>query len=207
VLKIGAFSVPVVELTRFGPGSTVVVVGDGGRAATLAQIEEQLKAGNRVIAADLYYFGECHPPSHDWLWSLMLATVGERPLGVQAAQLVSVVGWARGTAGVKVVAVGPRTSTVALVAAAIAGPDAVSAVELHDPLGSLKEIIESNRAVATTPELFCFGLLERFDVADIAALVAPRPVVVRKPSERAKAEFARLAGWYNVLGREFDPAK
>jgi hypothetical protein len=211
VLKTGPFSVPVVELTRGKPKSTVVVIGDGGRAATLAQVEEQLKAGNRVIAADVYYFGECHPPSHDWLWSLMLATIGERALGVQAAQLVGVVGWAKqahgATDGVKVVAVGPRTSTVALVAAAVTGRDTVAGLELHDPLGSLKEVIDANRVVATTPELFCFGLLERFDVADVAALVAPRPVVVKKPSERAKAEFARLGGWYRVLGREFDPLK
>jgi hypothetical protein len=211
VVKTGPYSVPVVELTRGKPKGTVVVVGDGGRAATLAQVEEQLKAGNRVIAADVYYFGECRPPSHDWLWSLMLATVGERALGVQAAQLAGVVGWAKqahgATDGVKVVAVGPRTSTVALVAAAVTGPGAVSALELHDPLGSLKEVIDANRVVAATPELFCFGLLERFDVADVAALVAPRPVVVKKPSERAKAEFARLGGWYRVLGREFDPSK
>lgn len=207
MLKTGPFSVPVVELTRGKPTGTVVVVGDGGRAATQAQVEEQLKAGNRVIAADVYYFGECRPAEKDWLWSLMLATVGERALGVQAAQLAGVVGWAKATDGVKVVAVGPRTSTVALVAVAVAGPDAVSAVELHEPLGSLKEVIDTNRAVATTPELFCFGLLEKFDIADLAALVAPRPVVVRKPSERAKAEFGRLAAWYRVLGRDFDPAK
>jgi hypothetical protein len=211
VVKTGPFSVPVVELTRGKAKGTAVVVGDGGRAATLEQVEEQLKAGNRVIAADVYYYGECRPPSHDWLWSLMLATVGERALGVQAAQLAGVVGWAKqahgATDGVKLIAVGPRTSTAALVAAALAVPDAVSAVELHDPLGSLKEVIDANRVVATTPELFCFGLLERFDVADIAALVAPRPVVLKKPSERARAEFARLGGWYRVLGREFDPLR
>ena len=74
-------------------------------------------------------------------------------------------------------------------------------------MGSLKEIIDANRVVSATPELFCFGLLERFDVADIAALVAPRPVTVRKPSERAKAEFARVGSWYRILGRDFDPLK
>ena len=35
----------------------------------------------------MFGLGECRPPSHDWLWGLMLATVGERPLGVMAAQL------------------------------------------------------------------------------------------------------------------------
>ena len=68
-------------------------------------------------------------------------------------------------------------------------------------------MIENNRAVATTPELFCFGLLEQFDVADLAALVAPRPVVVKKPSERARKEFARLKEWYRALGADHDPLR
>src|SRR5439155_3150717 len=111
-----------------------------------------------------------------------------------------------GNAGVKVVAVGPRSSTIALIAATT-DPVAIGSLELHDPLGSFKEIIETNRAVQATPELFCFGLLEHFDVVDLAALVAPRPVVVKKPSERAKKEFAHLAEWYKALGKDFDPLK
>src|SRR5207244_7989544 len=143
--------------TRVEPEDTVSGVADGGRAAALQQVEEQLKAGNRVLAIDLYYFGECRPPSHDWLWSLMVATVGDRALGVQAAQLDAVARWwlADKVGAVKVIAVGPRTSTIALFAAAL-HPRTISALELHDPLGSFKEIVETNRAVQATPELFCF---------------------------------------------------
>jgi len=32
--------------------------------------------------------------------------------------------------------------------------------------------------VELSPELFCFGLLEHFDVKQLAALVAPRPVAL-----------------------------
>jgi hypothetical protein len=59
--------------------------------------------------------------------------------------------------------------------------------------------------VDQSPELFCFGLLERFDVKQIASLVAPRPVVVRKPEERARREFADLKAWYQTLGRDHNP--
>src|SRR5262249_34898754 len=138
----------------------------------------------------------------------MLATVGERPLGVQSAQLAAVARWA--TQGqkesVKVVAIGPRTSTVALVAAAVE-PGAIAGLELHDPPGSLKEGIDLNRGVASAPELFSFGLLEFFDLIDIAVLVAPRPIALKAPSERAKTEFARLKDWYALLGKDFDPLK
>jgi len=210
-LNFAGLSFPVAVLSPDEPKGTVIVLSDGGRAGASAQIQEQLKAGNRVLAADLYYFGECHPPSHDWLWSLMLATIGERAITRQAGQLLQATTLAAnefGTEkdGVKVIAVGPRTSTIALIAAAI-NPKAISALELHEPLGSFKEIIEENRAVAKTPELFCFSLLEHFDVVDLASLVAPRPIVVKKPSDRAKKEFAKLAAWYKTLGKDFDPLK
>ena len=52
-------------------------------------------------------------------------------------------------------------------------------------LGSLKDIIEKNRGVNQWPELFCFGLLQEFDVKQLTALVAPWPVVVVKADERA----------------------
>lgn len=176
-------SIPILALAPSEPKSTVIIISDSGRIGAITQIQEQSAAGNRVLVVDLYYFGECHPPSHDWLWSLMLATVGDRALGTQAGQLLRAADLASDefaqSKGVKVIAVGPRTSTIALVAAAL-DPKHITGVELHNPLGSFKEILESNRPVSSTPELFCFGLLEKFDIADIAALVAPRPVVMKK---------------------------
>ena len=41
---------------------------------------------------------------------------------------------------------------------------------------SLKQVIEKNLTVEQAPELFCFGLLERFDMPQLLALAAPRPV-------------------------------
>ncbi|MFO0803582.1 MAG: hypothetical protein U0791_10755 [Gemmataceae bacterium] len=202
-LKVGALTVPVMQ---FQPTAdlkgTTIVIADGGRAAAADRIQQLQKEGRRVLVADLYYFGEMHPASHDWLWTLMFATVGDRALGIQAAQLNAIAKWAKGD--VKVVAIGPRTSTIALLAAA-ADEETIGALELHDPLGSFKEILEENRVVAKMPELFCFGLLEQFDTAHLAALVAPRPVNVKKPSHRVKKEWAGLATRYKSLGKDFDP--
>ena len=203
--KVGGMTIPIVEFLP-APESkgTTIVIADGGRAAAADRILQLQKEGRHVLVADLYYFGEMHPTSHDWLWTLMLATVGDRALGIQAAQLNAVAKWAKGD--VQVVAIGPRTSTIALVAAAV-DAKAIGSLELHEPLGSLKEILEEKRVVAKTPELFCFGLLEEFDTVHLAALVAPRPVSVKKPSDRVKKDWAGLEDRYKSLGKEFDPLK
>ena len=141
------------------------------------------------------------------LFPLLVAAVGERPLGVQAGQLAAVSRWLaddRGLAPLTVTAVGPRATTIALVAAAM-DEKAIARVELHDALGSLKEVIEQNLGANNGAELFCFGLLESFDIKQIAALAAPRPVSFAAPSDRVRQELADLAGWYTLLGREFNP--
>jgi len=48
---------------------------------------------------------------------------------------------------------------------------------VRQPLGSLREVIDKNLGVESQPEQFCFGLLEKFDVPQLRALVAPRPVI------------------------------
>ena len=171
-----------------------------------------------MLAIDPFDFGEAKPvypggdarePKYasDTEWELQLATVGERPLGVQASQVAAVARWvkAREKAGpVFVVSSGPRSSLIALVAAALEEA-AINSVELHGSLGSLKERIEHNEKLDAAPEAFCFGLLEAFDVEQIAGLYAPRPVRFAEPSERVKAEMAELKKWYAAFGSDFDP--
>lgn len=209
--ELAHFAIPLVFLRKpdAKPKEITLVVHDGGRAQASEMVEKLLAAGKGVCVVDLWYFGEAKPNQKDWLWALMLDTVGQRPIGLQASQLVHVADWASkscvsGT--INISAVGPRSSTIALIAAALE-PKSIASLELHNPLGSFKEIIETNRTVDKTPELFCFGLLEQFDVKQIVALVAPRPIKIVDASERARKEFADLKDWYKLLGKEFDPLK
>jgi hypothetical protein len=207
MLKLdGRWTVPVVELVKGEPKGTTIVIADKGRAAAAPEIERLLEAGQRVTAVDLFYFGEGQPKSHGYLWALMLATVGDRALGLQADELLSISRWAADGKPVAVIADGPRSGVIALCAAALE-EKVIKRVEIINPLGSLKELIEQDKTFDQSPELFCFGLLERFDVKDLAALVAPRPVVIRQPDERTKKEFAGLAAWYRKLGSENGPLK
>ena len=174
------WTVPVVELSRGESQGTTVLVADSGRAAVADDIEKLLAAGQRVLAVDLLFFGESKIASRDWLWGLMLDTVGDRPLGVLASQLAAIARHAHDTdrsgRTVTLHSIGPRSSLVTLVAAALE-PQAVGQVTQQDSMTSLKQfVIEKNRGVSEASELFCFGLLEHFDVPELQALVAPRKV-------------------------------
>jgi hypothetical protein len=201
-LRLGdTWTVPVVELTRGEPKGTVIVLNDAGRKAGEKAVEAALKAGRRVLAVDPFYFGESKLASHEVLFALLLAATGDRPLGLQASQVAAVARWAKDRHGVapEVRAVGPRTSLIALVATGL--EPAVGAVTLQGTWGSLKEVLETNRGVNQMPEVFCFGLLERFDVLQLAALAGPRRVELAEPSERARKELAPLAAWRELLSR------
>ncbi len=171
-LRIGdAWAVPAVELAK-GDGPTTIVVADAGKAKASAVVEALLAKGGRVVAVDPFNLGESHFARHDYLWNLMVATVGDRPLGVQASQVAAVARWARNRDGrpVALVAEGPRSATIALVAAAIE-PMAIGAVTAEGPDGGLKGLIGRKASFADAPEQYCFGLLEHFDLAELRALV------------------------------------
>ena len=70
---------------------------------------------------------------------------------------------------VRLEAIGPRTSLIALTAAGLE-TDAINSTRAEGGLASLKQIIEQNNTVDRTPEQFCFGLLQQFDIPHLKAL-------------------------------------
>jgi hypothetical protein len=207
-LKMDAdWTVPAVELVQGEPKQTAVLVADAGRAGAAEEVARLLASGHRVIAVDPFYFGESKIKGRDFLLALLVAAVGDRPLGLQAGQTAAVARWSQAEhkgGPVLLVALGPRSSLFALVAAALE-EKAIGRIELHDSMGSLKEVIEKNWSVNQFPELFCFGLLEAFDIKHLAAVVAPREAAFVKAGDRAKTELADLAAWYRLLGKDFEP--
>jgi hypothetical protein len=169
-LRIGkTWIVPVVEITRGQPQSTALIFADGGRRGAAAQVEPLLAANTRVLALDPFYFGEAKIAQRDFLYALLIAAVGDRPLGIQATQIAAVARWAQHEFGGEPVAVhssGPRSSAFALIAAALE-TGAIRKAHLTDPLSSFRQVIDTNTPISQKPELFCFGLLESFDIPQI----------------------------------------
>ena len=210
----GAWTVPVVELTRGDvltrdkPQGQVLIIADQGRKSIPVElVDEWLNKRYRVIVFDPFYLGESKIAERDFLHALQLSCVGDRPLGVQAAQIAAIARWSVGSGGPRhIVAIGPRSSLATLVATASSEMyGTASQIELHDSLASLKQVLEDNLGVNQVPEYFCFGLLEHFDIVSLAALSAPCRVTFVHPSDRLREAAAPLKALYTTLGIDHNP--
>ena len=158
-----------------------------------------------MLAVDPFYFGESAIEKRAYLYALLISSVGDRPLGIQAGQIGAIARWARqqyGSAPTTLTAVGPRSGLIATVAAALE-TNAIQRLELTESMGSLKEVLEDNRSFEQCPELFCFGLLSQFDINTILPLVMPRPVILHQTPERSKPALAGASKVFASAGVEF----
>jgi hypothetical protein len=176
-LRVGAtWTVPVVALTRGTPRGTTLLVADAGRKSLAARTESLLAAGQRVLAVDPFYFGESKISQRDFLYALLVAATGDRPLGIQTSQLAAIARWTVTefpSSPLTLESHGPRLGLAALLATALE-PTAITTLHQTDALPSLHEVIRQNWSVDKYPELFCFGLLAHFDIPQLRASSEPR---------------------------------
>ncbi len=178
------------ELSQSGR-SAILLVREGDSGVISRDVCRYLEAGQTVLAIRPIGYGE---RNLNYLWHLMLASIGERTLGIQAAEIVaSAVWWKSVNRGTKLrlVADGPR-ATLAVLLAAVAGNEVFDAMELNNPLGSIKDVIDNNWDVTSRPDFFCFGLLRVTDLPYLMAAVAPRPVTIRNAPGRLRESLSRL---------------
>ncbi len=175
-LKIGNdWNVPAVEFAKDDSTKWAIVMNDDGRKQSSDKIRELLQQGHRVLAVDTFCFGESSIAERGYLWALMVSTVGERPLGVQVGQILSITDWIHQEfqpSSISLVSSGPRTGVIGLAARAL-NPQQISAVEENQPLSSLKDVIHGDYSIEQAPELFCAGLLEVTDLAQLRELANP----------------------------------
>jgi hypothetical protein len=118
-----------------------VLIADGGRARATTEAERLLAGGQRVVAIDPFYLGESRMGSKDFLFALLLGSIGDRPLGLQASQVASIARhWREANPGepIELVALGPRSSLVALIAAAL-DEQTIDSVRLTQSLAVLRK--------------------------------------------------------------------
>ncbi len=147
-----------------------IVLHDGGRKAVGAEVADRINRGERVLAADLVFFGDAAPENPPaYAWTQLIATLGERPLGLQAAQLIALADWLSAGRPVRLEATGMRTQVIALAAAALE-PARFRQVVVRQGIRSLGHLLEAPVEYRTAPELFCLDLYREFDLESLESL-------------------------------------
>ncbi len=153
-----------------------IVLNDHGYKASEAMVKERVNRGEQVLALDTVLNGATMPKQSDGaVWPMMLVANGDRPLGLEVAQLLATTKWMQKTTGhpaIRLETDGTRSQMVALIASALE-PDLFSGMVSHEGLSSLGELLDGPMVFRTTPDLFCLDLYKYFDIDGLRAMGAP----------------------------------
>ena len=153
-----------------------IVLNDKGYEASGEVVSMHVNQGEQVLALDLIFNGFTRPQTPDPTdWEMLTSSSGDRPLGLESAQLLGVAHWLREQNAhkpIKIETDGIRSAVIAAVAAAI-DPDAFSSVASSHAMKSLSYLLDTPVAFRTAPDLFCLDLYKYFDIDSIAAIAAP----------------------------------
>src|SRR5882757_10032091 len=143
--------------------ATTVLISDLGMASTVDEVGNDVSRGQRVLVLDPLFFGQNIPGTSDEevpAIAQLLTSLGQRPLGLEAAQVTAVVRWLgedldhgsptpqsvspnlpEPAPPVRIVTTGPRAETVAMTAAALE-PDLFEQLDLQQSISSLSDVFE-----------------------------------------------------------------
>lgn len=159
-----------------------IVLNDDGRSGAADAVWQRFSRGEQVLALDLMFTGSPWKGKDIFEFAQMLGGMGERPLGLQAAQLIRIARWAEqksGTAKVRLEVSGMRNQAAALVAAALE-PDLFSEISVRQGIRSFSYLLDKPVTYAQAPELFCLDLYKELDIDRLEALAAPVTVQSRQ---------------------------
>jgi dienelactone hydrolase len=153
-----------------------ILLNDKGYKATAEVASEHINRGEQVLALDVLFNGATLPaPIDPTDWELLTASMGERPLGIEAAQLLATAKWLETNTGQRQLRVetnGIRNQVIGLVAAAL-DPESFSEVMSRNSMDSLAYLIDAKVPYRSAPELFCLDLYKDFDLDPLAAIASP----------------------------------
>src|ERR1022692_2740934 len=126
-------------------GPITIVLSDEGYTATAEMVSEHINRSEQVLALDLLFNGAMVAEEPDRAdWEMLAATTGDRPLGLEAAQLLAVANWLRtgtGPSNIAIETMGIRNQVISLVAAAVE-PTAFPRLESHHGMESLRYLLD-----------------------------------------------------------------
>jgi hypothetical protein len=156
-----------------------IVLNDKGKKAAAGLVVDRLNRGEQVLAVDLLFTGDAAPNQDDFEeFPLMLATTGDRALGIEAAQLIALAQWMKksfGSQKIQIESTGIRNQVAALIAAGVE-PTLFSQVAIHDGMPSLQYLLDAPVKFEAAPDLFCLDLYKEFDIDRLAMLAEPAKI-------------------------------
>ena len=166
-----------------------IILNDQGKRASFIEVSDRINRGDQVLAVDLLFTGDGAPADPaSFQFAELIATIGDRPLGLESAQLAAIVRWAKRSltaSAVRLDTIGMRQQVVGLTTAAL-NPGAFTEAVVYDGMPSLGFLLSPGVRYEAAADLFCRDLYKEFDLDAIAELGRPT-IVSSRP--RLKAPF------------------
>jgi dienelactone hydrolase len=164
-----------------------ILLNDKGYRATAEVASEHIDRGEQVLALDTLFNGATLPaPVDPTDWELLTASMGERPLGIEAAQISAAAKWIEASTGQRQIRVetnGIRNQVSVLIAAAL-DPESFSVITNRNAMDSLAYLIDAKVPYRSAPELFCLDLYKDFDIDSLTAMASPTKITrTGKPTQ------------------------
>ena len=174
-----------------GDAPAAIILNDQGKKAAGTEVSERVNRGEQVLALDLLFIGDMAPEKPLLsAYALKVTTTGDRPLGLEAAQLLAVARWFREAAGdrrIRLESTGIRSEVASLAASALE-PKMFSEVVSREAVYSLSRLLDAPVEYREAPDLFCLDLYKEFDLDRLGALAEPVTVTLKyaeSPTKRA----------------------
>jgi Acetyl xylan esterase (AXE1) len=162
-----------------------IILNDEGKRESGAEVVDRVNRGEQVLAVDLLFKGdsariykvsasdpENFIPAPISILVQIFHAVGDRAIGLEAAQLVEITQWIMRQSGrnkVRLESRGIRSQVVALVSAAMK-PELFSEIVVQEGMASFSYLFEKPVEFRQAPELFCLDLYKNFDLDNLTAL-------------------------------------
>jgi dienelactone hydrolase len=156
--------------------AVAIVLHDAGKKSTAEEVSDLVNRGQQVFALDLLFIGDNsiadrRVPDYTQLF----ATVGDRPLGIKAAQLLGITSWIERQVAARtkhIQSTGIRSQVVSLIAAALS-PTAYAEVSVREGMRSFAWLLDTPVSYEAAPDMFCLDLYKEFDFPRLTVLAAP----------------------------------
>jgi dienelactone hydrolase len=177
---LSATGIWVASTNSSSDAPVTIVISDKGCKATTASVVERVNRGEQVLAFEPLFFGSMSPDEGDQgYWEMLVASSGDRPLGLEVNHLLGVARYFGQISKqkVRVETEGIRSQVVGLLAAALER-DLFSEVQSNEVMASLRFLLDSPVPYRSAADLFCLDLYKYFDIDTLTALASPVKVTL-----------------------------